>query len=112
MNGFMTIPQLKELLSNSNINLALHGCCHLKLCDELGILNKMCIFKRDVDDGIKQLRMFGLSTNIFVYPYVQSFYSSDALLRKHGFKLIIGSNMFRYAIEDLVAKQVDAKCNC
>lgn len=72
----------------------------------------MCIFKRDVDDGIKQLRMFGLSTDIFVYPYVQSFYSSDTLLRKHGFKLIIGSNMFRYAIEDLAAKQVDAKCDC
>ena len=70
------------------------------------------VFKKDLDDGINSLRTHNLSTDIFVYPYVQSFYSSDALLRKHGFKLIIGSNMFRYAIEDLAAKQVNAKCNC
>lgn len=112
MNGFMKLSQLKELLKLDNMHLALHGCCHLNLNNKPGILNKMLLFKQDIDDGIKQLKMFELSTNMFIYPYVQSFYSSDSLLRKCGFTSIIGSSVFRYAIENLASNQLDAKCDC
>ena len=70
------------------------------------------VFKKDLDDGINSLRTHNLSTDIFVYPYVQSFYSSDVLLQKNGFQTIIGSNIFRYAIENLASNKLDAKCDC
>lgn len=85
-----------------NVHLAFHGCCHLKLKDVNGIVQKMMVFKRDIDDGIRRLEDFNMATNMFVYPYLDAFSASDAYLAKKGFTAIVGNSVLRVSIEDLV----------
>jgi hypothetical protein len=108
MRGFMKLSQLKELLEMPNVHLAFHGCCHLKLKDVNGIVQKMMVFKRDIDDGIRRLEDFNMATHMFVYPYLDAFPASDAYLAKNGFTTVIGNGTFRVSIEDLA----NGKLNC
>ena len=112
MDGFMKVSQVKELLLLPFCYLALHGCCHLKLEDEKGLLNKLYAFKRDLRDGVDQLKCFGLNTQMYVYPYVYSFCTSDKMLNSAGFNVVVGSKAFRLAIEDIAQKNGQAVCNC
>ena len=102
MNGFMKISQIKELLEMPFCHLALHGCCHLKLENENGLLNKLYCFKRDIKEGLERLKSFDLSTSMYVYPYVYSFHSSDNILNSLGLHTIVGSKTLRISIEDLM----------
>lgn len=111
MSGFMKVSQIKELLSYSFCHLALHGCCHLNLDKTKTFLDKTLIFKYDLKSGLKQLKQFNLSTDIFVYPYVQSFSISAKILMTNNFRYIFGSKLKRYAIEDLIEKKSFAKCD-
>ena len=111
MNGFMKISQLKELLEFPFVKLALHGCCHLKLEDEYNLIAKAMMFKKDLNDAIAQLEKLKLKTNIYIYPYVYSFLTSDMILKKSGFNEIVGSKTFRISIEDLNAFGKNALCN-
>lgn len=113
MAGFMKISQLKELLQLPFYHLALHGCCHLKLFEKKqSILKKLQVFKSDLDSGSNRLNELGLMTRAYVYPYVYSFATSDAALKRAGFKQIIGGadKIFRIAIEDLVASKNSQEC--
>ena len=110
MNGFMKVSQIKELLEMPFCNLALHGCCHLKIENEKGLLNKLYSFKRDLREGLERLKSFGLMTSMYVYPYVYSFTISDKILNSVGLPIIVGSTMLRHAIEDLVIGK-DTDCN-
>lgn len=111
MNGFMKVSQIKELLKNDFCHLALHGCCHLNLEKVDRLIDKIQIFKKDLDDGIRRLNDLGMSTSIYVYPYVYSFVSSNVILDHSRFTQVIGSNgLFRIAIEDLINDPDNAKC--
>ena len=110
LNGFMKISQIKDLLKYKNIHLALHGCCHLHLHEIKNPIEKIKIFIKDLDDGIKQLNKFELSTDIYVYPYVYSFQMSDRALQNAQMKIVVGSTIFRTAIEDMIQNEVAAKC--
>ena len=104
MKGFMKVSQLKELLSLDFCQLALHGCCHLDLQHQRSsVLQKMVLFKQDLDDGCQQLAELGLCTSMYVYPYIYSLLASDSLLRQCGFTKIVGSqaDSLRCSIEDL-----------
>ena len=109
LNGFMKVSQVKDLLEYPNVYLALHGCCHLDLHKIENPIDKIKIFMKDLDDGIKQLNKFELSTDIYVYPYVYSFPMSDKALQNAQMKTIIGSTMFRIAIEDMIQNSNDIK---
>lgn len=111
MSGFMKISQIKELLSYDFCYLALHGCCHLNLDKTKRFLDKTIIFKNDLKSGLKQLKHFDLSSDVFVYPYVQSFSISDKILLANNFRYIFGSKLKRYSIEDLISKKNLAKCD-
>ena len=103
MNGFMKVSQLKELLDLPFCHLALHGCCHLKLEKEKNLLKKIKTFNQDLQSGIENLTRLGLSVpQIWVYPYVHSFPTSDIALKKSGFSQIVGSqSLFRISVENL-----------
>ena len=66
---------------------------------------------KDLGDGIQRLNDFGLSTDIYVYPYVYSFQMSDRALQNAQIKIIVGSNIFKIAIEDMIQNSINAKCN-
>ena len=109
LNGFMKVSQIKDLLENKNIYLALHGCCHLNLEKIENPINKIKIFMKDLDDGIRQLNSFDLFTDIYVYPYVYSFQMSDRALQNTQMKTIIGSTIFRMAIEKVIQNSNDVE---
>lgn len=104
INGFMTISEVRTLMQNDNVFLALHGCCHLHLQDISSIIEQSLIFKRDVESGIKALNEYGLNTDIFVYPYAYEPFLSRKILREHGFRYIFaGNDSKRIPIEELVS---------
>lgn len=113
MRGFMKVSQIKELLEIPFCYLALHGCCHLDLSKTKSLIDKAILFKNDLDSGITRLNELGLQTNTYVYPYVHSFPLSDKILstlQNPILKLVIGSKVFRIAIENLALQHSNC-CN-
>jgi hypothetical protein len=102
LNAFMTIQELKELLSFDNVFLALHGHNHKKL-SQYSHLQQMILFKNELETSVKKLLdELNLSTDIFVYPYDEIIPGSEVLLKQYGFKYIYpSSNNKRIYIEDL-----------
>lgn len=112
MTGFMKVSQVKELLEYPFCKLALHGCCHLKLENmDGGFLVKTQEFIDDLKAGVARFNELGLQSDAYVYPYAYPLTISDVVLRKYGFKIIVGSDILRIPIESL-AFRLDAKCDC
>lgn len=112
MAGFMKVSQVKELLEYPFCKLALHGCCHLKLENmDGGFLVKTRAFIDDLKAGMARFNELGLRSDMYVYPYVYPLAISDTVLRKCGFKTIVGSDVLRIPIESL-AFGLDVKCDC
>lgn len=112
MAGFMKVSQVKELLEYPFCKLALHGCCHLKLeTMDGGFLVKTQTFIDDLKTGMARFNELGLQSDTYVYPYIYPLTISDTVLRKYGFKTIIGSSVLRIPIERLAFK-LDAKYDC
>lgn len=107
MSGFMKVSQLKELLCMPRVHLALHGCCHLNLKSSSSAIQRLVMFKQDVDAGLQRLRDFNMTTRMFVYPYVYAFPASDTCLVKAGFADIVGNGTFRVSIEDLASGKLN-----
>lgn len=91
INGFMTISEIKNLLTYDNISLALHGCCHLRLTD-LDKFDQLTTFRLDLIDGMEMLNKHNLKTNIFVYPYEYSLKTMNIILVNYGFQYIFGED--------------------
>lgn len=112
MAGFMKVSQVKELIEYPFCRLALHGCCHLKLENmDGGFLVKTQAFIDDLKAGMMRFNELGLQSDTYVYPYVYPLTISDMVLRKYGFKIIVGSDVLRIPIESL-AFNLGAKCDC
>lgn len=88
--GFMSISEIKELLSYDRIYLALHGCCHLNLNNNESDICKCINFTNDIRDGITLLKNNKLNTNIFVFPYDFSIPLFDVSLYHNNFIFIFG----------------------
>lgn len=103
INGFMTIDEVKELLTDETVFLALHGCCHLKLENEKTQIMQGVKFRRDIKDGVEKLAEFGLSTDIFVYPYAHEPFIGRKVLSEFGFRYIFaGKDSKRISLETIL----------
>lgn len=102
INGFMNISEVKYLLTYDNVFIALHGCCHLKLEDELNRFKQTMLFKQDLVDGLKMFDEYGFQTDIFVYPYAFEPFLGSRILKENGFRYIFaGHNSKRIPVEEL-----------
>lgn len=105
--GFMSIAEIQELLTFSNIYLACHGSWHLDLQHmNLSKIDMFKAFNNDVVQAKKLFAIYGFITDIFVYPYAYDFFISDKILHNNGFKQIYaGKNSKRIEIEELISKK-------
>lgn len=103
LNGFMTLSEVKELLLEENIYLALHGGCHFKLENIYDKFQQYDIFYRDLKWGINKLKEFGLSTNTYVFPYEFQPFLGVKILENFGFyNIFAASERDRLPIETLI----------
>ena len=103
LNAYMTVDEIKELLEYSNVYVACHGARHLKLESVSTAYLQMKMFEEDLQEAVDDLNAFGLSTNIFVFPYAYSdILYAYAILKQKGFYCIFaGKGSLRIQIEDL-----------
>lgn len=102
--GFMTIDEIKELLSFDNIYLAGHGAKHLELEKmNLSKIQQTTLFIKDVVEMKKSFEKFNLSTDIFVFPYAyDSFPCAKLTINNLGFNYIFAAyDSQRIEIESL-----------
>lgn len=102
--GFMTIAEIKRLLSIKNIHIALHGCCHLNLKNISSKTQQMSIFSQDLSDGlICWKNIFGDFPHAYVFPYAyEPFLAQSILKRNNIYYSFAGNNTKRISIEDLI----------
>ena len=101
LNGFMTIQEIKELLSYDNVYIANHGANHLNL-SEYDYLQAYKKFKDDIDIAIADLDVYGIHTNIFVYPYSYEIPLMSNYLKHNGYiHIFAGKSSKRISIEAL-----------
>lgn len=102
LKGFISISELKELLTFDNIFLALHGHNHCNLY-RTKQLESMMIFNDELEKSLTSLKELGLNTDIFVYPYDYIVNGSEKILKSKGFRFIYPSKTnFRIYIEDFL----------
>lgn len=105
LGGFMSINEINELLTYSNIFLAGHGANHLKLItltDNKVMQSKLFMF--DVNEMIRDFKSFNMKTEIFVFPYAyDDFPCAQSIVHHNNFKYIFaGKNTQRVEIEHVI----------
>ena len=102
-HGFMTLGELKEVLSLDNAYLACHGDLHIDFrYSPKGSWQKNLLdFRGDVECSLKTMKDLGLpKTDIFVYPYAVELPMSRTMLKSMGFRYFFaGSDSKRIPIE-------------
>lgn len=103
-DAYMSIDELKQLLVHENVFLACHGDCHLELAKCNSKLKQLADFKKDIADATQKLKMLGMSTNIFVYPYsYDGMLLASKVLRQHSYEhLFAGHGSQRIRFESIV----------
>ena len=103
-DAYMSIDELKQLLVHENVFLACHGDCHLELAKCNGKLKQLADFKKDIADATQKLKMLGMSTNIFIYPYsYDGMLIASKVLRHHSYEhLFAGHGSQRIRFESIV----------
>lgn len=69
IKAFMSIDEVREMVSFGNAKIALHGCVHLNLEPIPGRISRLEAFRRDAEDGAELLKGYGFASDTFVYPY-------------------------------------------
>lgn len=99
--GMMSLAEVQDVLKHSIAHLAFHGHNHLDL-NGVGLVEKIRLFSKDVKVGADCLKSLGLRTDIFVYPYAHSFFTSQKILERNGFvQTFAGETTKRIPIESL-----------
>ena len=52
IRAFMSVDEVRELSKIDGVEIAMHGCMHLKLEAIVNRTSRLLTFKRDVEDGI------------------------------------------------------------
>ena len=52
IRAFMSVDEVRELSEIDGVEIAMHGCMHLKLESIANRISRLLAFKRDVEDGI------------------------------------------------------------
>lgn len=52
IRAFMSVDETRELSEIDGVEIAMHGCMHLKLESIANRTSRLLTFKRDVEDGI------------------------------------------------------------
>lgn len=103
IGAFMSVNEIKTLLQYNNIQIALHGCVHLKLENIANKTDRLMAFKCDTEDGMLLFNNYGFQSQIFVYPY--AFYESgyNYIVKKYGFlKTYACPDAYRISIESIL----------
>ena len=106
-DAYMSIAELKQLLTYENVFLACHGDCHLELAKCNSKIKQLTDFKKDIADATQKLQMLELSTCIFVYPYAyDDILLADKVLRSHSYEyLFAGHNSRRIQFENIINRE-------
>lgn len=103
IGAFMSVNEIKSLLKHNNIQIALHGCLHLKLENMQNKIDRLITFKRDIEDGVLLFNKYGFQSKIFVYPYAYYENEYDYIVKKYGFlKTYACPGAYRISIEDIL----------
>lgn len=106
LNGFMTFPELVELMGDDNIFIALHGGCHFRLETIHDKFKQFDMFVGDLKWGMSRFNELGLKTDIFVFPYAFQPFLGVTILKNYGFKYIFAVNDYdRIPIEELMTHE-------
>ena len=110
---FMSLEEIKELLSYPNIFLACHGSMHTQLWKYSGIETQYTYFILDTKTAIDDLNRYNLKTDIYVYPYTYVFDidRTDRYLNKVGYKYTFAGRdgTHRVSIENLLNGKIEFK---
>lgn len=52
IRAFMSVGEVRELSEIDGVEIAMHGCMHLKLESIVNRTSRLLTFKRDIEDGI------------------------------------------------------------
>lgn len=102
-NAYMSLTELRELLSFNNVYLAAHGHMHLKLESVNSNIQRVQKFIIDCTQMFNKLKDYNLYTDIYVFPYAfDDIIGCYNFLKKHGIKqFFAGKNTKRIEIERL-----------
>lgn len=81
----MSVQEVREIARLPNVDIALHGCMHLRLEQSRTRVGRLGMFRRDVEDGVRLLAEYGISSRIFVYPYAYCEDGYEYVVEKAGF---------------------------
>ena len=104
LGGFMSLDELRDLLSYDNIIIAGHGAKHLELNKmNLTLIQQSQLFAQDISIMTNDLKTFGFQTNVFVFPYTyDQFPCAKKIIYNAGFSYIFAaSDSQRIEIESL-----------
>lgn len=103
IRAFMSVDEVRKLLGIDNVQLAMHGCMHLKLEQISGKTQRLTVFRRDLQDGIGLFQQYSLASDIFVYPYAFCEDGYDYVVKKSGFRESYARpGAYRIAVENLI----------
>lgn len=85
IRAFMSVDEVGELSEIDGVEIAMHGCMHLKLESAASRTARLLMFKRDVENGVALFNQYGFGLNTFIYPYAFCEDGYDYIVRKFGF---------------------------
>ena len=98
----MSVEEVHELSEIDGIEIAMHGCMHLKLETIASRTSRLLIFKRDVEEGVALFSRYGFYARTFVYPYAFCEDGYDYMVRNFGFcETCARPGAYRIAVENL-----------
>lgn len=102
IGAFMSAGEVLELAGTDGVEVAMHGCVHLRLEDEPSRTARLGLFRRDAEDGAALFRRYGLRLRVFVYPYAFCEDGYELVLERLGFVETWGRpGAYRTAAEDM-----------
>ena len=102
IRAFMSVDEVRELSEIDGVEIAMHGCMHLKLEAIANRTSRLLAFKRDVEDGIALFNQYGFCQNTFVYPYAFCEDGYDYIIRRFGFcEAYARPGVYRIAVENI-----------
>ena len=102
IRAFMSADEVRELSEIDGVEIAMHGCMHLKLEAIANRTSRLLAFKRDVEDGVALFNQYGFCPNTFVYPYAFCEDGYDYIVRRFGFcEAYARQGAYRIAVENI-----------
>jgi len=102
IRAFMSVDEVRELSEIDGVEIAMHGCMHLKLEPVAGKARRLELFRRDAEAGAELFGRCGFRAGVFVYPYAFCEDGYDYAVKRLGFRESYAKpGAYRIAVENL-----------